>query len=458
MMAQIGEVLATYWRRAVSGPLAMVALAMLAVAILGAAAEMLVHTKLIEMEICTAFLGTSLIALHFKQQIIQMHRRRLPNAAPAHLMVVVGFLVLFAVVPPAASLAVGKGSWGALGLILALTAVTFAYFAVQTPWFFLFIIPLVFVACFSPVQKWLEDLCGGRHEVIGWPFLAAGVCGIAATLTWLLHMSEEDIGYFDLMDPKIWSGCGLGTQGAQARTASWLWRLGTPRERQVELWRQWARGPRWQRIRLWALGSYDVFPLWPFAVFFLMVFTGMYVVLPGQRSTTMMFNALFMTFDPVFTVTSTMSQRRQVAAIELLRPVGRSQFFMEMGLAYAYRVPAAWVLFSIAWCVPAYVFTSGTPVWSHQVFNLLVLTAAFQVFFFGLTVWVMRYSVPLMTWTAICCGIYIGMIMGVTALSPVVDWSATSLDALLWASPVIVAAGAIITWDAYRRWLQTEMG
>ena len=200
-----------------------------------------------------------------------------------------------------------------------------------------------------------------------------------------------------------------------------------------------------------------MFPTWFFAAFYFLIFSSMYITMPSKPSYTMTLSALFMTFDPVYTVTNTMSRRRKVAAVELLRAVGRSQFVMETGLAYACRVPATWIQFSIAWILPAYLFTDS-PVWGRQMSNLLVLTAASQVFFFGLTVWLMRYAIPFLTWSALCLGLYFAMIFATTSCIPFVDWRTTSLDALGWATPSILVAGALITWDAYRRWMQTEMG
>jgi hypothetical protein len=171
----------------------------------------------------------------------------------------------------------------------------------------------------------------------------------------------------------------------------------------------------------------------------------------------MILNALFMASSAVYMVSGTTARRRGIAAIELLRPVGRSQFLMEMGLAYARRVPATWIQYSIAWILPAYFFTDSQ-VWGRQMLNLLALTAVSQVFFFGLTVWLMRYAIPFFTWTVLNLGFCVLMIFAVTSCIPFVDWRTTSLDALLWISPGILAAGALITWDAYRRWMQTELG
>jgi hypothetical protein len=91
MIAQIGEVLATYWRRTISSRLVLLAVI---VAVIGVFESVLVERKQIAMAIWMGIYGPALIALHFKQQIIQMRQRRIPSAVAPHVIVVVGLLVL----------------------------------------------------------------------------------------------------------------------------------------------------------------------------------------------------------------------------------------------------------------------------------------------------------------------------------------------------------------------------
>ena len=109
MIAQIGEVLATYWRRAISSRLAMLATI---VPVMGIVEAVLVEQKQIAMAIWMGIYGPAMVALHFKQQIIQIHQRRIPHAVAAHVIVVVGLLVLCGVGLPAARMAIGIWSWG----------------------------------------------------------------------------------------------------------------------------------------------------------------------------------------------------------------------------------------------------------------------------------------------------------------------------------------------------------
>ena len=95
------------------------------------------------------------------------------------------------------------------------------------------------------------------------------------------------------------------------------------------------------------------------------------------------------------------------------------------------------------------------PHWGYQVVNLLVLSAALQVVLFGLTFCLMHFVGAFVTWKALFALSMTAIFVPMCIPS---DWRTASLDALLWASPAIAAAGALITWDAHRRWMRTELG
>src|ERR1051326_1551457 len=274
MRSQIGEVMTTYWRRAISGPTVLIAVGLLAFSAVGTVAAILGDMKEAAMAACTAFLGSAFVAFHFKQQTIHFRQRQLPNATTPHVLVAVGFLVLLAMGIPAISVASGNWSWGTAGLNLAISALSFAYFKAASPVLVLSIIPLVVMACIPSVQRWFLEVYQGRHEAIGLPLGAAGVCGIAATLLRLLKLGDEGAGLIDLSDLDNYLRVA-GPEMAPTRTASCDSGLGTRRERQVQLWSHWAQGSRWERIKFWRAGSNDGLGPWPSAIFYLMIFTGM---------------------------------------------------------------------------------------------------------------------------------------------------------------------------------------
>lgn len=76
MSAQIGEVLLTYWRKAISSRLALLAVI---VPVIGIFESVLVEKKQIAMALWMGIYGPVFIALHFKQQLIQISQRRNPS-------------------------------------------------------------------------------------------------------------------------------------------------------------------------------------------------------------------------------------------------------------------------------------------------------------------------------------------------------------------------------------------
>jgi len=455
MMAQVGQALLTYWRRAISTRLVLL---VVLVPVFGIVESAVVEKKQIAMALWMGIYCPILIALHFKRQLIQISQRRIPNAARAHVIIVVGLLLLCGVGLPAARMAIGIWSWGALGFVCALTAVAFALFAGQTGRLYLFVVPLIVIACFDSVQHWLEALCQGRHEAFGLSLLAAGLCGMGATLAWLPQLSEEDVAYFGRLDPRSYPRREPCSDDAHVRGAFWislLSRLMGISEQQIPLWPQWARGSQWQRIRLWRAGHGTSLPmmLLPQSMAYLIAI-GVGVMSPAeQRSILVRGNAFLILFFPVWTAVNGMWQQRKTAAIESLRPVGRSQFLIDTGLAYAYGMAVEWGLNCLAWLGVASVLLSVD--W-REMLGVVVGTGAFQVLFFGLVVWVTR-SLQFTTYAALFLwGIAAMFLLAIVSML----WGAgtVSFAVPFWITPGIVVAGALMTWDAYRRWMQTELG
>ena len=249
-----------------------------------------------------------------------------------------------------------------------------------------------------------------------------------------------------------------GADVAQERAGFWqslVSRLMARAERQAQLWPQWGRGSQWQRIRLWCAGHRVAFPMQLCIVLFTYVLMfGVGVKLPaGQRAIIMKGNVFLILFFPVWTAAGTTWQYRKTAAIELLRPVGRSQFLIDTGLGYAYRMAVEWGLNIVAWCGVAYVLAVAD--WSEML-SVLVMTAAFNVLLFGLGAWVMRY-IEFTTFAALFISgiavMFVNLFISILWRTRVAWFGGP-----IWVTSGIFVAGALITWDAYRRWMRTEMG
>src|SRR5262249_38889524 len=151
------------------------------------------------------------------------------------------------------------------------------------------------------VQHWLDDLCQRRHEVFGLPLFVAGVGIIAVTIVQLLRMNEEDTAFFGRLDMRSYHRFQPGDKTIQTGVAKrilklatrptlWILNGMTPPEREVESWPRYARGSVWERSRLWKVGTGDFFPLWPFTIFFFLIFSSMYITPPHKPAFTMLLN------------------------------------------------------------------------------------------------------------------------------------------------------------------------
>ena len=394
MTAQIGEVFATYWRHTISKGFAAL---MVFIALIGLVQILLLPIKQIGPAVLMSLYGPGLLALHFKQQVIQVRERRLPNAPIPHVIVAVGLLLLMGLVLPVSRMA-GSGTWdwGFPGLILSLSAAAFALLVLQVTWTWFLILPLIFAGSHSGVQQWIGELASGQHESIGVALLAVGISGIAGSIAWLLQLSEESPSYFRQADRQgtAFGKQVPGTDDAQARASAWQGHWIGPRapsESQVQSWSHMAQGSIWQRIRLWNVGRSNGVPIWFTPAIFFVVFLAFGTASSGAMHIRVASNALFMIFFPILMAVGISPQQREIMSVESLRPVSREQYVRETGLAFAYRLVGSWVLFSISWCALAIALASGEPDWV-EIIDALVLTAGAQVLLFGIVVWLMRYS------------------------------------------------------------------
>jgi hypothetical protein len=171
---------------------------------------------------------------------------------------------------------------------------------------------------------------------------------------------------------------------------------------------------------------------------------GVLIVIPTMLS---------LVLPAVFTMTS-WAQRWNSVAVESLRPVAsRGRFLCEQGAALALDLAIVWSSITAGLFATTLVYHPG---WlASWMFAASVLrSAAAQVFVYATTLWMLRYrDRP-----------WLGFVTFIGALLLLTIMTGRALDGpkgtLNTPSPLIsiaiVTAGAIITADAYRRWLRTD--
>ncbi len=115
MNAQIGQVLTTYWRRAFSSRFTLL---VIAIPVVGMIEAVFLKKLQISIVIWFGIYVPALIAIHFKQQIIQIRQRRIPNAVEPHVVVAVGLLALVWVGDSSGYLSLWHLELGGAGLYL----------------------------------------------------------------------------------------------------------------------------------------------------------------------------------------------------------------------------------------------------------------------------------------------------------------------------------------------------
>ena len=161
---------------------------------------------------------------------------------------------------------------------------------------------------------------------------------------------------------------------------------------------------------------------------------------------------LSMTMPMIFTSTN-WPQRWNRIAVESLRPVeSRGRFFREQGTAMASDLALTWASLTVGVYVPTMIYR---PEWFATITTAytVLLTAAGQVWLFGVCIWALRHR----TWRWLAFITFIGSLMTVGILvARVVDGpGGVKLAPLI--AVVLALVGLLIARDAYRRWLKTDL-
>jgi hypothetical protein len=423
-----------------------------------------------------AAMGGTLVAAHAKEQLADWRARLTPGFRKPHLVVAaVAFLIAVVGVSAVTVLrytqvprelgwpAVAVSSSGFMALVL-LAATSWAWMShLGSPRFVFTMMALAGVVGFTARgREVMVGVISGTAAGLTNGLLGASVAALAA-LWWRLGTMHEERGeYFRIesFNTRVraaMTGDRYFRQAAAVETG-WLSEFLQAAHRLDRLSNVF-RASFWRRARHWRLviGHGRAGPLAGAAL----AVAGLVHVLVSSRSGDAEI-ALFMIMPLVFSlivpVTMTASlwpQRWHMLAGESLRPVkSRGRFFREQGAAMAWELASCWAWLTAGGFTATLIFR---PSWllTTQAACTLLVSAAAQVFLFAVSVWVLRLRMGLF--------LNFGVLMLTLAF---VGYAARQVegpgsDVLRTPSPAwaaaLVAIGTLITLDAYRRWLKTDL-
>jgi hypothetical protein len=142
---------------------------------------------------------------------------------------------------------------------------------------------------------------------------------------------------------------------------------------------------------------------------------------------------------------------------ELLLPVQRKSYLRQLGAAAALSHIQLWGGMSLAVAL-WWLLTGPRPLPLPVLAGVLAFSAAFQVGVFGVLVWTARYRSKARAVFALMAFFIAGQVAATAAAQR--RWSTSPpgqlLHEVLWIAGITAVLGALITLDAYRRWLAAD--
>jgi hypothetical protein len=421
--------------------------------------------------------GGAIIAGHMKEQLADARARLTPGFRKPHLIVallvfvagVIGFGTF--VVAQVHRIPVIEGwptfrglTYSGYFAIVLLSAAGMAWSThLQSAAFIFSTIGAGLLLVTTPGARVMSDMFVGRSPAVAYGVIAASVAALAG-LAWRLAVMNEEMAEYWRMEGARW---GLRPQ-----------MTGDPRQRRNafaeagpinEFLRRAARlefvpnvfaAGFWMRVRHWRIVAGVGRLSWLgggmfLAFLFVIHFVGIKPSKDEQLAVLIFIPAMLSLVMPAIFTMTTWAQRWNMLAVESLRPVAsRGRFLREQGTALALDLAIMWAAITAGTFATALFYQ---PRWllSGTVAAILFRSAAAQMWIFALNVWMLRYRTQ--RWLGFVA--FVGSMLLVAVLTgKAIDGTKGTLNT---PSPLVsllfVLVSVVITYDAYRRWLRTDL-
>ncbi|GEM_PF-5854003 len=406
-------------------------------------------------------LFAGVVAFHAKQVVLDTKGRLLPGAPRIPLAVAGIMLLIYLAAMPLLVHAVGPAPLLPLTAVIWLVTASALHFVVRSSWLSA-VLPLLFFFTALKGDSALQMRVTAAVETppIAWSLIAFSSAWMMYAGRLLSRMTEESPGYQPIGLRQARWNRSLGSTGEVNQVwrdptrARWL-AFAAPAEHRLQ--RATHRGASdnlWTRCRRWRSVNQR-----PYAIAVMVLLISAPNLWMTRNSPRLPGGLPQLSLMPLLTLFALIgaftgliyAQQWQIRSTDILKPGRREDFFREMGLCVAIdmarNVLGAAVLLAVltALVAPA----SLPPLCSRHMLLAVIMASGGMVFSLGSVVWFLRLRLP----------VVVGMCTPIAQL-PLFMMSATtaSLPTALLVAAGFAVIGLGLTYDAYRRWLVTDLG
>jgi hypothetical protein len=394
------------------------------------------------------------LLIHIKEQSADIRSHIIPNFRRVHSITasVLVFLLIIAI-PSILSLLKQLPSVGFVALIVFYFGVILWDITIKPGLIVgLIVFPSLLILA-DPSDNYVNKIINGQYEILAYSLLFIGLIATVLGGIRMFHLHEE----MPISHKSIHNFLAAKEETANAnqkegiRDSSIPFYLATDRHiarltyhagRALHSWR--SRICRWQ-LRMsvgWVLASL-IIPL-----VLLLIFS-----LHKDQEPGFVIPFLFSNLIPVGYLCTYLPAYHRMS-YELLLPVSRAAYFRQMGTVIALGQSLLWCTVNVL-IVLWFFLCCGKPYPINIMMYLLLLSALYQIFLYGLQVWTARYrSLP---FEIVVLIVLVVMIFFVVTYASMDTRPEESNSIPLWVAAVAAAFGLLLTVDAYFRWLETDI-
>jgi hypothetical protein len=411
----------------------------------------------------TFFCGVAVLfglaVIHIKEQFADPRARLMPGFRRTHIAgAVVAFLVLAILMPIALAWHAGMNMLGLTAIAVLWCGIIFWWVLLQSTIFSWLVNIIAFAIIFGLGASILNPLCFGEANDLAVLFLLGGLVAVCLGGYRMFQLNEDMPEYHRRLQTG-WSQSGAMVRQVQpsgdilpqklkdrfqARQMAGL--VGHARR---------AAYSRWSRVCRWQVGMMTGWSVVAVSLGFVPVVSFVTSPIGGKGDAgrfAMTFSAMFAGVMPIALVWGGLWRRRLLTLqYESLLPADRAAYLKQVGAAAAINVFELWAGLSVAsalwWKIafPQQSLIGVSHVWAWS--------ALWQVGFFGLAVWFLRFRSRWLAAVGIVVPIQIAvmlpMFLQVKTLS---SWQSVVLPL----SGIFAMIGVAFGWHGYRRWLVAD--